>query len=38
MTTMKIKKAKGTKNCVIKKQLKFEDYKDYLQRAQLKVK
>ena len=41
MTTMKIKKAKGTKNvikCVIKKQLKFEDYKDYLQAAQLKVK
>ena len=38
MTTMKIKKAKGTKKCVIKKQLKFEDYKDYLQAAQLKVK
>ena len=25
---MKIKKAKGTENCVIKKKLKFENYKN----------
>ena len=25
-----VKKAKGTKKCVIKRKLKFEDYKNYL--------
>ena len=29
------KKAKGTKKCVIKRQLKFEDYKNYLDATQL---
>ena len=29
------KKAKGTKTCVIKKQLKFKNYKNYVEAAQL---
>ena len=29
------KKAKGTKKCVIKRQLKFENYKNYLEATQL---
>ena len=29
------KKAKGTKNCVIKRKLKFENYKNYLQANEL---
>ena len=29
------KKAKGTKKCVIKKQLKFENHKNYLETTQL---
>ena len=28
---MKIKKAKGTKKCVVKQKLKFEDYKHCLE-------
>ena len=32
------KKAKGTKKCVIKRKLKFEDYKNCLEAAQLKNK
>ena len=32
---MKIKKAKGTKKCVIKRKLKFEDYKNCLEAAQI---
>ena len=28
MMVVKIKKAKGTENCVIKKKLKFENYKN----------
>ena len=29
------KKAKGAKTCVIKKQLKFKNYKNYVEAAQL---
>ena len=32
---MKIEKAKGTKRCVTKRQLKFEYYKNCLEGAQL---
>ena len=32
------KKAKGTKNCVIKRKLKFENYKNYLQANELENK
>ena len=32
---MKIKKTKDTKKCFIKRKLKFEDYKNYLEAAQL---
>ena len=32
------KKAKGTKKCVIKRRLKFIDYKDCLLKSQIKVK
>ena len=32
------KKAKGTKKCVIKIKLKFEDYKNCLETAQIKNK
>ena len=32
------KKAKGTKKCVIKRKLKFEDYKNCLEAIQLKNK
>ena len=32
------KKAKGTKKCVIKRKLKFEDYKDCLDETQLENK
>ena len=35
---MKIKKAKGTKNCVIKRKLKFQDYKNCLEAAQIERK
>ena len=35
---MKIKKAKGTKKCVMKRKLKFEDYKNCLEAAQNKNK
>ena len=35
---MKIKKAKGTKKCVTKRKLKFQDYKDCLKAAQLAIK
>ena len=34
----KIKKAKGTKECVIKRKLKFEDYKNCLEATQLENK
>ena len=34
----KIKKAKGTKRCVVKSKLKFEDYKNCLQTTQIKKK
>ena len=30
-TTLKIKKATGTKKCVIKRKLKFENYKNCLE-------
>ena len=30
---MKTKKTKGTKRCVIKRKLKFEDYKNYFEAA-----
>ena len=29
------KKAKGTKNCAVKRKLKFENYKNYLEESQL---
>ena len=32
---MKIKKEKGTKKCVIKRKLKFENYKNCLEATQL---
>ena len=32
------KKAKGTKKCVIKRKLKFEDYKNYLEAGQIENK
>ena len=32
------KKAKGTKKCVIKEKLKFQDYKNCLQEAQIENK
>ena len=32
------KKAKGTKMCVKKRKLKFQDYKNCLKEAQLKIK
>ena len=35
---MKIKKAKGTKKCVIKRKLKFENYKSCLEAAQIENK
>ena len=35
---MKIKKEKGTKKCVIKRKLKFQDYKNYLGAAQIERK
>ena len=34
----KDKKAKGTKNCVIKRKLKFENYKNCLEATQLENK
>ena len=36
--TVKIKKAKDTKKCVIKRKLKFGDYKKYLEATQLENK
>ena len=35
---VKIKKAKVTKNCVIKRKLKFENYKNCLEATQLENK
>ena len=35
---MKIKKVKGTKKCVVKRKLKFEDYKHSLEATQLENK
>ena len=32
---MKIKKAKGTKKCVIKRKIKFENYRNCLEAIQL---
>ena len=32
------KKAKGTKKCVIKRKVKFQDYKDSLEAAQIERK
>ena len=32
------KKAKGTKKCVIKRKLKFQDYKNFLEAAQIENK
>ena len=34
----KYKKIKGTKKCVIKKQLKFEDYRNCLEATELIIK
>ena len=38
MMAVKIKKTKGTKKCIIKKKLKFENYENVLQVTQLKNK
>ena len=38
MTVVKIKKAKGTKNCVVKIKLNFQDYKNFLKETQLEYK
>ena len=38
MTVGKIKKAKDTKTCVIKRKSKFENYKNCLQATQLENK
>ena len=38
MAEVKIKKAKGTKKCVIKRKLKFEIYKNCLEATQTKNK
>ena len=38
MTVMKIKKAKGTKKCDIKRKLKFENYKNCLEATELENK
>ena len=35
---MKIKKAKNTRKCVIKRKPKFQDYKNYLEAAQTENK
>ena len=35
---MKTKKTKGTKRCAIKRKLKFEDYKNYFEAAQIENK
>ena len=35
---MKTKKPKGTKKCVIKRKLKFVDYKNCLEAIQLEIK
>ena len=35
---MKTKKKKGTKKCVIKRKLKFVDYKNRLEAIQLEIK
>ena len=32
------KKEKGTKNCVIKRKVKFQDYKNCLEAAQIEIK
>ena len=32
------KKAKGTKNCIIKRKLKFQDYKNCLEATQIENK
>ena len=33
-----VKKAKGTKKCVLKRKLKFENYKNFLEAAKLENK
>ena len=38
MMVVKIKKAKGTKMCVIKRKFKFENYKNCLEAVQLENK
>ena len=38
MRSVKIKKAKGTKKCVIKRKLKFGNYKNWLEATQLENK
>ena len=38
MMAVKIKITKGTKMCIIKKKLKFENYENFLQVTQLKNK
>ena len=38
MTVVKIKKAKGTKKCVINRKHKFENYKNCLEAIQLENK
>ena len=38
MIVKKIKKAKGTKKCVIKRMIKFNDYKNYLLKDEVILK
>ena len=38
MMIVKIKKSKGTKNCIIKRKLKFENYKNCVEATQLENK
>ena len=38
MALAKIKKARGTKKCVTKRKLKFENYKNFLEATKLENK
>ena len=38
MTVVKIKKAKGTKKCVMQIKFNFEDYKNCLEATQLEIR
>ena len=38
MILVKIKKTKGTKKCIMKRKLKFENYRDWLEATDLENK